>query len=356
MISQQRTAILKGGGALDNAGDFMMRHVAIQLIRSLGFETIYLVNHAEVPEALSSLSNQIDAIFVLGSIQFSDAWPVPTLQERIERSIRFHRHFPKAKVVFLPATWGAFEYRHREALSELVSDAVVLVRDRFSVECINGLLGKPIAEYCPDLAFIYPTTSSQTATPILQKIFKDTNKPLLGIIPNMRCVQRDVTPLRDPLDYFAFLAQFRDLAEAQGFNVVGISHMLDTTCDSVLLKDLNIPCIVSGSKPDTIRAIIASLTLCVCSRYHGVISCMSHGIPTISLGWHHKYHNLMNDFDLGIHHLSVGELPLDPTPHFNRLNESKSEIRDKISSDVAKAKQLILTKVKSLGNYPFGVS
>ena len=330
-----------------------MRQVAFQLIKSLGFETIHLANHTEVPKELSGLAHEVDAIFVLGSIQYSDAWPSPTLQDRIERSIRFHRYFPKAKVVFLPATWGAFERHHKLALAELVDGATVLVRDRFSAESINGLLGKNVAHYCPDLAFLYPTTNAANAAPFLKKLFKDTTRPLLGIIPNQRCIQQSVTPLPRPRDYFEILSKFRDLGTQRGFNVVGISHMINTPCDAILLKELNIPCVISRSKLEPIRAVIANLNFCVCSRYHGLISCLSHKVPLIALGWHHKYRNLMNDFGLGIHHLSVGDLPQDPTPLFECMIDRELEIRNEISNNVKLAQQLITAKTGELRDISF---
>ncbi len=342
-----RTAVLKGGGEAENVGDVMMRHAAGALITSLGFETVYRVGHGDIPADLSRVAGSIDAIFVLGSIQYSDAWPIPTLQERLERSIRFHRHCPRATVVFLPSTWGAFEPQHKDALARLVEGATVLVRDRFSADSINGLLGVPIADYCPDLAFVYPSASADVARPLLERTLKDPTRPLMGIIPNQRCVERGVTPLRRPEDYLDFLARSRDFALSRGFNVVGISHMLNTDRDAVLLRDLDVECITTNDAT-LIRSVIANLTVCICSRYHGVVSCLSHGIPVLALGWHHKYRNLMNDMELGAHHLSVAELPRDPVPLLETLCGSHREVRQTIARNVAAAQQLIRATSESL--------
>jgi polysaccharide pyruvyl transferase WcaK-like protein len=80
--------------------------------------------------------------------------------------------------------------------------------------------------------------------------------------------------------------------------------------------------------------------------------CLSHKVPLIALGWHHKYRNLMNDFGLGIHHLSVGDLPQDPTKSFNGFIDRKLEIRDEISNHVKEAQKLI-TKIEELRNISF---
>ena len=61
----------------------------------------------------------------------------------------------------------------------------------------------------------------------------------------------------------------------------------------------------------------------------------------------------MNDFGLGIHHLSVGDLPQDPTKSFNGFIDRKLEIRDEISNHVKEAQKLIITKIEELRNISF---
>jgi hypothetical protein len=80
-------------------------------------------------------------------------------------------------VVFLPATWGAFAPGHHDALAELVAGATVLVRDRFSAQCIDGLLGRPVAQYCPYSAFGYPVAVRELARPLLERALDDPSKP-----------------------------------------------------------------------------------------------------------------------------------------------------------------------------------
>jgi colanic acid/amylovoran biosynthesis protein len=69
---------------------------------------------------------------------------------------------------------------------------------------------------------------------------------------------------------------------------MGISHMLSTDRDLAIMREIGIAC-MPATDATTTRSLIANLTLCICSRYHGLISCLSHGIPVLALGWHHKY-------------------------------------------------------------------
>ena len=349
-LFSRRAAILKGAGEAANVGDVMMRDTARTLIASLGFETVYTANHRDNPDAFAGVADAIDAIFVLGSLQYSDAWASSSLADRLERSMAFHRRFPRARVIFLPSTWGAFEPQHKDAVTRLVAGAHVLVRDQFSVDAINRLVGSPVAEYCPDLAFLYPASDAAKAQRLLERTVGNPTRPLLGIVPNQRCVQEGVTPLAHVADYVEFLARARDHAVARGFTVVGISHMLNTNRDLRLIRQLPIVCIPTDDVT-LVRSVIANLSACICSRYHGLISCLSHGTPVLALGWHHKYRNLMDDMGLGAYHLSVAQLPRDPAPLLDDLYGNRERICQTITRNVATTQQVARSKTHALAQF-----
>lgn len=328
----QGTALLKGGSEKENIGDVMMRKVAQDILTSLGYKQIYTIGHWEDPAQIAH-NNQIDGLFVLGSIQFSDAWKSPSIADRLARAIWFHKHFPSARVVFLPATWGAFGDEHAQALAELSSNSVFLVRDEFSSDNITKTLGAPVATYCPDLAFLYPTSSPEIAKPLISTLFRDPSRPLFGIIPNIRCIEPKLTSRSKARSYIEYLMQTRDIAVDRGYNVIGISHMRNTDRDIRILRELGIQCLPTDDL-DVIRSAIANLSAAICSRYHGVISCLSHGVPLVALGWHHKYRNLMNDMKLGSYFQSTHELPTDPNHLVGDLLSNAETLRISISRTV----------------------
>lgn len=348
-----RVALLKGAGELQNLGDMMMRKVAQDIIQALGFDVIHTTGHWDDPAALAREVGPVEALFVLGSIQFSDAWRSPSLAQRLDRAIRFHGHFPGARVTFLPSTWGAFEPEHAAALAKLTARSRLLVRDEFSVDSINHTLGSPAAEYCPDLAFLHPTASPALARPLLERLVPDPARPLLGIIPNQRCTQPGVTPLADTRAYVDYLTHARDFATARGFNVVAITHMRNTDRDLELIREIGIPCFPAGDLEMT-RSAIANLSAAICSRYHGVVSCLSHGTPVIALGWHHKYRSLMNDMKVGAYHLSVAQLPADPAPLLGDLLQNHPCLRRAIRRTVDAARELVRLRIERLHGDPEG--
>ena len=250
-------------------------------------------------------------------------------------------------MTFLPATWGRLEQSHKGTLSALVGEADLLVRDRYSASNINDILGSDKAVYCPDLTFLYQRGEPDIAKRYLEKVFVDPTKPLLGIIPNVRCIQDGVSPLVDSRHYLEFLARSRDWAVMRGFNVLGISHMVDTDRDLFILRELEIDPLPSDAL-EVVRATIANLTVCISSRYHGLTSCLSHGVPVLSLGWHHKYRNLMEDMSLGRWHVPVENLPMDPEILLPDLVDNLDEVGGTIERNVASALETLARRVDAL--------
>jgi polysaccharide pyruvyl transferase WcaK-like protein len=173
----------------------------------------------------------------------------------------------------------------------------VFARDRISLRFLNEALGEDRAVLCPDLALMCQPEDPAIGRRLLSELGLSLEQPLLGLMPNYRCVEEGVTPLSDPTQYHRYLRRVVSWAEENGHQVVGISHMVGTDQDRALLNDLNIP-IVRSDIPSSVRSVIANLDAAVCSRYHGLVNCLVHGVPPISLGWHHKYSGLMELFDL----------------------------------------------------------
>jgi colanic acid/amylovoran biosynthesis protein len=78
----------------------------------------------------------------------------------------------------------------------------------------------------------------------------------------------------------------------------------------------------------------------VSSRFHGLISALSQGVPAIATGWSHKYQELFNDYQFleGYLPLSISEEDLDMI--FNRILLSKREEtlnRIRASADIQKS-------------------
>ena len=96
----------------------------------------------------------------------------------------------------------------------------------------------------------------------------------------------------------------------EGNRVILVPHMISpswwTTDDraacSQVLRRVNNPRVFSLNNdysPDELKGIIGECEFFVGSRMHACIAALSQGIPTLAVGWSHKYHGIMERLSLG---------------------------------------------------------
>jgi hypothetical protein len=289
-------AVLRGSTENQNIGDRLMWTVADALLREVGVTNTYRFAHRDSQFDAVPDPEKINALFDLGNVYYCDSWPQP-VEERIQHSINFNQAFQQARTVYLPCSWGPYRPEHRPLLEELTRDAIIFGRDRISVDYLNQALGSERAVFCPDLALMCEPEEPTKGAKKLRKLGISTQEPILGLIPNVRCVQQGITPLEDPSAYHHHLQRVVQWSRENGYQVVGLAHMVDTKRDRKLLAGLGVT-VIDSNDPSTIRSVIANLSAAVCSRYHGLINCLVHGVPVVSLGWQHKYRGLMQYFEL----------------------------------------------------------
>jgi colanic acid/amylovoran biosynthesis protein len=205
-------------------------------------------------------------------------------------------------IVLLPQAFGPFEDAAVRAIAAAVvrASSLVFSRDRVSLGHLRGLLaGEPAADrfrLAPDIT---------VGLPVQRRV----SPGAVPIIPNWNIPARTAGPERRS-GYLRSLRQAVHAARAAGLDPFGLCHegagdlrLLDELSESV--RGLRV---VRGLSGPECRALIAGSRLVVSGRFHGCVSALSAGVPTVLHGWSHKYAELAEDF--GVARYAVD--PYDP--------------------------------------------
>lgn len=84
----------------------------------------------------------------------------------------------------------------------------------------------------------------------------------------------------------------------------------------------------------SIRAIISAADVLVTSRYHAMISGLCLAVPTVVIGWGHKYKETMDYFGLGKYSLDFGDSQMDLPAIVRDALENQSAIHKQILQNV----------------------
>ena len=215
---------------------------------------------------------------------------------KIENIFRKHNFWKNrgVKYVFLPQAFGPFDDpRLRQLFSEVVSFAeVVFARDKQSYQYLLDLRADQAnIRMAPDF------TNLLEVKPIP---FVYSGKKSVCIIPNFRMV--DKTDKDTSEAYWRFLVKSIDfLLSHNGLQPFWLLHSSGADKDHELAVSINaetqqsIP-IVAESSPLAIKSIVGQSYAVISARYHGLISALCQGIPTLTTSWSHKYEYLLDDY------------------------------------------------------------
>jgi colanic acid/amylovoran biosynthesis protein len=91
---------------------------------------------------------------------------------------------------------------------------------------------------------------------------------------------------------------------------------------------------------DSIRRIIAQAEVLVTSRYHAMISGLALEIPTVVIGWGHKYKETMAYFELENYSLDFGASQSNLSAIISEILTNTNAIREKIKKNQPKVRSL----------------
>lgn len=245
--------------------------------------------------------DEVDAVLDASGYAFGDPWG----GFKGETAARYLETLSSlgARTVLLPQQFGPFRRDDTGQAFGSILDAADLVyaRDRYSFKWAEQVRpGLASLRRAPDF-----TSTVQGRVPPACEVGEDH----VLIIPNSKMVAK--TPPETAAAYRTFLAECAGLFRREGVPFAVLLHE-DSDGDRQLASQLEAAVgspllIIREWDPLVIKGIIAGCRATVGSRYHGLISALSSGIPSVGVGWSHKYRALFEDFGCAEYLVDMGD-------------------------------------------------
>jgi polysaccharide pyruvyl transferase WcaK-like protein len=284
------------------------------------------------------LDSELHVVLDASGFSYSDQWGKwGTLY--LSKAIKRWKH-QNTKVILLPQAFGPFTSKDLITAMNIVADHADLIyaRDPVSYEHLVKTVGKRAnIKMAPDftnlLAGIVPHEFN-------------VEKNRFCIVPNYRMI--DKTSSRVSAGYLPFLTiciKYLQENDAKPFILIHEGENDFKLAQKVvrsLDKEIEI---VKESDSLKIKGILGTCKGTLGSRFHGLVSSLSQGVPTLGTGWSHKYKMLFDSYNCSecmLSSLSDNEETYKKIDMI--LNEPwRSKIREKIIDSAIKQKQMTET-------------
>jgi len=314
-------------------------------VRQSRFETIRTTLRARKLE-------QFDAFIDISGYQYGDAWGNRGFDSVMPWTRYCSDH--NIPMVFLPQAWGPFLQPQVAAdIRQLMAEGpLVMSRDRQSTQHLQTISPTLLPESFPDVAWLFDGASDSVGNGLLSGLGLDSSLPIVALVPNMRVYEK--TGHHGASN--GYLKTFANLA----------SHVLDTSDASILLLPNEIRMPTSQSQDDrylcsiletmignrqrcfvmrqalsaeALKALLSRCDAVVSSRFHSLIFSLSCGIPSLAVGWSHKYDELMLDLDIQEFSIACNTGTVaDLTGPFNALWSQRNDINTRLPSKIESLK------------------
>ena len=272
-----------------------LKHVLCRSKRSevLKEEVILATGHF-VPKEIRYQNNlvlesEVDAFLDASGFVFGDQWP----PEKAFKMLELCRNWRSQgkKVILLPQAFGPFTKQDtKKVFVELIQNVdLAFARDTQSYEYI-AQLNVPLEQIK-----IAPDFTNLVKPEEPDYIDELASRPC--IIPNQKMIDKTTKEISQ--SYILFLeTALKYLAERNLNPFILLHESYDIEICNLLKDRLNIKnLIIKENNPLYLKGIINRCCFTIGSRFHGLVSALSQGTPTIGTGWSHKYQMLFKDYE-----------------------------------------------------------
>ncbi|MGM0443493.1 MAG: polysaccharide pyruvyl transferase family protein [Fibrobacterota bacterium] len=194
------------------------------------------------------------------------------------------------KLILMPQAFGPFKsFTIRRAITAAVNRAdLIYAREQTSYNYLTEVVGtRSNIRIAPDFTNLVKGTVPDTF---------DRENNQFCLIPNHHML--DKTPSDVSNAYESFMCTCAKYLVERGqkpFILIHEGRKDELLGESIRRAAGNIP-IVKEPDPFKIKGILGQCRGTVGSRFHGLVSALSQGVPSLGTGWSHKYRHLFEDY------------------------------------------------------------
>jgi colanic acid/amylovoran biosynthesis protein len=260
--------------------------------------------------------SEVDMVLDASGYAYGDPWGAKKAKRRISSHIRRWKQDGKV-VILLPQAFGPFRVPElRIEMKTVFSQADrVFVRDSVSMAHVSGIHTAETIIRKPDFTNLVKPLVPKDAAWYAERV---------AIIPNIKMIVATDGGEKAYLDTMRALI---DAIRANGREAFILLHEADQDVKVAALinSSLSEPLrVVKESHPLMIKGIIGASYAVATSRFHGLVSALSQGVPCIATSWSHKYEELLTEYEY------LQGLTRSDSDTLSRVNEMLSDSTQKV--------------------------
>ncbi len=235
------------------------------------------------------LEQEIDVVIDAAGFAYGDQFGIREARELAKASRRWKRF--GIKTVMLPQAFGPYtspEIRKAMKIAVMNID-LIFARESISYRHLIDTVGEHAhIKMAPDF--------TNLVTPIVPSDF-DSDSNRFCVVPNYRMI--DKTTADTSTAYLPFLikcVQYLIDQDAKPFLLIHEGQKDEELAEMVARGVTGDLSVIKESDPLKIKGIIGECTGSIGSRFHGLVSALSQGVPALGTGWSHKYQMLFEDY------------------------------------------------------------
>lgn len=233
---------------------------------------------------------QVDVLLDASGFGYGDFWGLDKLRQRLTDRLDRWKH-GRRRAVLLPQALGPFT-------EPGMADAFRAAADRLDLLYVRDARSEAFAQAV--LADSSRLRRAPDFTNLLKPSLPDRLDHLRGaalIVPNEKMIAGRGEDASGR--YLAFLVAAAHALQRSGRTPIVLLHEgnRDLSIAAALNDRLDRPlAVVNEPSALVTKAVIGVAELIVSSRFHGLVSALSSGVPALACGWSHKYAELMADY------------------------------------------------------------